>query len=95
MEDRSLPRIVVIALSVLIYISALAINALAGAGKGEFHVTYLTLTHVNAVLCNLLCFNCVALPIWLLILNCRTGNNVLLASQLHIILFLSRSFKSS
>lgn len=39
MEDGSLPRIVVIALSVLIYISALAINAMAGAGKGESHVT--------------------------------------------------------
>ncbi|XP_064848543.1 uncharacterized protein LOC135558572 [Oncorhynchus masou masou] len=37
MEDRSIPRIVVIALSVLIYISALAINAMAGAGKGPFH----------------------------------------------------------
>ncbi|XP_013995422.1 uncharacterized protein [Salmo salar] len=37
MEDRSLPRIVVITLSVLIYISALAINAMAGAGKGPFH----------------------------------------------------------
>ncbi|XP_021468714.2 uncharacterized protein LOC110530175 [Oncorhynchus mykiss] len=37
MEDRSLPRVVVITLSVLIYISALAINAMAGAGKGPFH----------------------------------------------------------
>lgn len=37
MEDRSLPRAILIILSAVVYIAAVIVNALAGAGKAPFH----------------------------------------------------------
>lgn len=44
MKDNSLPRIVVILLSVVVYVAVLVINALAGAGRGKFS----NLSHLDA-----------------------------------------------
>ncbi|MEQ2257522.1 hypothetical protein ILYODFUR_035619 [Ilyodon furcidens] len=36
MKDNSLPRILVILLSVVVFVAVLVVNALAGAGRGKF-----------------------------------------------------------
>jgi len=35
MKDRSLPRVVLVASCLLLFIAVLVVNALAGAGRGE------------------------------------------------------------
>lgn len=37
MKDRSLPRVVLVASCLLLFIAVLVVNALAGAGRGPFH----------------------------------------------------------
>ncbi|XP_062337967.1 uncharacterized protein LOC134036856 isoform X1 [Osmerus eperlanus] len=39
MEDYSLSRMILIVLSALVYIAAMVVNGLAGAGKGPFHTS--------------------------------------------------------